>query len=47
MTKILVYDIDAETIDDLADSNGTSIAEIVEILVSNYLENLHDGGKNQ
>ena len=33
MTKILVYDVEAEELEKIADANDTSIAEVVEALL--------------
>ena len=38
MTNITVYDIEAEQLDRKADELDTTIAEIVEQLVTNFLE---------
>lgn len=33
MTKILVYDIEAEALEKIADANNTTVAEVVEMLM--------------
>ena len=33
MTKILVYDIEAEDLEKIADANDTSVADVVEMLM--------------
>lgn len=38
MTNILVYDTEAEQLERLADNNDTNVAEIIETLVTDYLE---------
>lgn len=39
MTKILVYDVDAEALDKIADANDTTVAEVVEMLME-YAEEM-------
>lgn len=39
MTKILVYDIEAEELEKIADANDTTVAEIVEMLME-YAEEM-------
>lgn len=39
MTKITVYDIEAEEIEKIADENDTNVAEVVEALMS-YAEEM-------
>lgn len=39
MTKVLVYDIEAEELEKIADANGTSVAEVVEMLMA-YAEEM-------
>lgn len=39
MTKITVYDIEAEELDKIADVNDTTVAEIVELLME-YAEEM-------
>ena len=46
MTKVLIYDIEAEELEKIADANDISVAEVVEMLMAyaeemkkdNYLE---------
>ena len=46
MTNIAVYDVEAEQLHKIADANGTSIAEIVEMLMD-YAEDMKkDNGLN-
>ena len=44
MTKILVYDIEAEELEKIADANDTSIAEVVEMLME-YAEEMRKNNK--
>lgn len=37
MTKITVYDIEAEELEKIADANDTNVAEVVEALM-NYID---------
>ena len=39
MTKILVYDVEAEELEKIADANGTTVAEVVEMLME-YAEEM-------
>lgn len=39
MTKILVYDIEAEALEKIADANDTTVAEVVEMLME-YVEDM-------
>lgn len=39
MTKILVYDIEAEDLEKIADMNDISVAEVVEMLMA-YAEEM-------
>ena len=39
MTKILVYDIEEEELEKIADANDTTVAEIVEMLME-YVEEI-------
>lgn len=39
MQKILVYDIEAEELEKIADANNTTIAEVVEMLME-YAEEM-------
>lgn len=39
MTKILVYDIEAEALEEIADANDTTVAEVVEMLME-YAEEM-------
>lgn len=39
MTKILVYDIEAEALEKIADANDTTVAEVVEMLME-YAEEM-------
>ena len=39
MTNIIVYDVDAEAISKIADVNGLSVAEVIEMLME-YLEDM-------
>lgn len=44
MTKITVYDIEAEELEKIADVNGTTVAEVVESLMSYAEEMKKDNG---
>ena len=39
MTKVLVYDVEAEDLEKIADANDISVAEVVEMLMS-YAEEM-------
>lgn len=39
MTKILVYDVEAEELEKIADANDTSVADVVEMLMA-YAEEM-------
>ena len=39
MTKVLIYDIEAEELDKIADANDMSIADVVEMLMA-YAEEM-------
>jgi hypothetical protein len=39
MTKITVYDIEAEALEKIADANDTTVAEVVEMLME-YAEEM-------
>ena len=39
MTKVLVYDIEAEDLEKIADENDISVAEVVEMLMA-YAEEM-------
>ena len=39
MTKILVYDIEADDLEKIADANDTTVAEVVEMLMA-YAEEM-------
>ena len=39
MTKILVYDVEAEELEKIADANDTTVAEVVEMLME-YAEEM-------
>lgn len=38
MTNISIYDVEAEVLEKVADTNDTTVAEIIEVLVTDYLE---------
>ena len=38
MKNIMVYDIEAEDIETLAEINGISVADVIEYFMENYLE---------
>lgn len=44
MTNILVYDVEAEELDKIADANDTTIAEVVEMLME-YAEEMKKNNK--
>lgn len=44
MTKITVYDIEAEELEKIADANDTTVAEIVEMLMAYAEEMKRDNG---
>ena len=44
MTKITVYDIEAEALEKIADANDTTVAEIVEMLMA-YAEEMRKDNK--
>ena len=44
MTKILVYDIEAEDLAKIADANDTTVAEVVEMLMA-YAEEMKKDNK--
>lgn len=44
MTKILVYDIEAEELEKIADANDTSVADVVEMLMA-YAEEMRKDNK--
>ena len=44
MTKILVYDIEAEELEKIADANDTTVAEVVEMLMA-YAEEMKKDNK--
>ena len=46
MTKITVYDIEAEQLDKIAEANNTTIAEIVELLMQHAEDILSDNNMN-
>lgn len=39
MTKICVYDVDAEALEKMADGNNTTVAEIIEMFME-YAEDM-------
>ncbi len=39
MTKVLVYDVEAEDLEKIADTNDISVAEVVEMLMA-YAEEM-------
>ena len=39
MTKVLVYDVEAEDLEKIADTNDMSVAEVVEMLMA-YAEEM-------
>lgn len=44
MTKINVYDVEAERIEKIADANDTNAAEIIEMLMEYVDEMIRDNG---
>ena len=44
MTKILVYDIEAEELEKIADANDTTVADVVEMLMA-YAEEMKKDNK--
>lgn len=44
MTRITVYDIEAEELEKIADANDTTIAEVVEMLMEYANEMKRDNG---
>ena len=38
MTNITVYDVEADALEKVAEANDTTVAEIIEVLVTDYLE---------
>ena len=44
MTKITVYDIEAEALEKIADANNTTVAEVVEMLIDYAEEMKKDNG---
>ena len=44
MTKILVYDIEADELEKIADANDTTVAEVVEMLMA-YAEEMRKDNK--
>lgn len=44
MTKITVYDIEAEELEKIADANNTTVAEVVEMLMA-YAEEMRKDNK--
>ena len=44
MTRITVYDIEAEDLEKIADANDTTIAEVVEMLMA-YAEEMKKDNK--
>jgi hypothetical protein len=44
MKKIIVYDIEAEELEKIADANDTNVAEIVEMLMDYVEEMKNDNG---
>ena len=38
MTNVSIYDVEAEILEKVADVNDTTVAEIIEVLVTDYLE---------
>lgn len=44
MTKITVYDIEAEELEKIADANDTTVAEVVEMLMA-YAEEMRKDNK--
>lgn len=46
MTKITVYDIEAEALEKIADVNNTTVAEVVEMLMAYAEEMKKDNNLN-
>ena len=46
MTKITVYDIEAEDLHEIADANDITVAEVVEMLMAYAEEMKKDNGLN-
>ena len=46
MTRILVYDTDAWALENIADTNGTTVAEVVEMLMEYAEEMKKNNGLN-
>lgn len=44
MTKVLVYDVEAEDLEKIADTNDISVAEVVEMLMAYAEEMKKDNG---
>ena len=44
MTKVTVYDIEAEELEKIADANDTTVAEVVEMLIA-YAEEMKKDNK--
>ena len=44
MTNITVYDIEAEVLEDIAETNDTSVAEVVGMLIE-YVEEMKKDNK--
>ena len=44
MTKVTVYDIEAEELEKIADVNNTTVAEVVELLMAYAEEMRKDNG---
>ena len=38
MTNVSIYDVEAGILEKVADANDTTVAEIIEVLVTDYLE---------
>jgi len=38
MTNVSIYDVEAEVLEKVAYANDTTVAEIIEVLVTDYLE---------
>ena len=38
MTNVTIYDVEAEILEKVADINDTTVAEVIEVLVNDYLE---------
>ena len=46
MTKITVYDLEAEALEKIADANDTTVAEVVEMLMAYAEEMRKDNNLN-